>query len=206
MVDKLFSIDPNCRKCDLCVGRTRVVGSRGASRLPIMIVAEAPGQNEDDLGIPLIGISGQMLEMMLMSIGLKSQDLYLTNVCKCRPPDNRKPTKREINLCKEYLYQEIVEVMPRYIVSLGSTAYYALVGKEPPMKDIVGSFTDRQLDYGIWSHNYTLVVLYHPSFLIRQNGMDVGSPKHKTWKTLIELKGRLDNENKQNTLGSIPKT
>lgn len=194
-MDKLSFIDEACMRCDLHINRTRIVGYRGSKNAKIMIVAEAPGQHEDELGIPLIGISGQMLENELASIGLTSQQCYITNVCKCRPLDNRKPTKTEIKICREYLFKEIITVQPKYVISLGSTAYYALIGKEPPMKEVVGTFTQTLVEASHDSHQFTLVVLYHPSFLVRQNGLDVGSPKHSTWKTLIELKERLENEN-----------
>lgn len=194
-MDKLSFIDESCSRCDLHIERTKIVGYRGDKNADIMIVAEAPGQNEDELGIPLIGVSGQMLENELASIGLTSQQCYITNVCKCRPPDNRKPTKTEIKICRDYLFQEILMVRPKYVISLGSTAYYALVNREPPMKDIVGDFTKITINKGEDEYTFNLVVLYHPSFLVRQNGLDIGSPKHTTWKTLIELKERLTNEN-----------
>ncbi len=109
----------NCTKCELCKGRIHAVPGEGAINARIMFVGEAPGQNEDQQGIPFCGASGKLLDLMLESISLKREDVFITNIVKCRPKGNRDPEKIEIDTCSKYLKRQILLVNPKVICTLG---------------------------------------------------------------------------------------
>ena len=120
----------SCNKCKLAEGRKHTVWIRGEGAKRLLIVGEAPGQNEDKTGLPFIGQSGKMLEAMLNSVGIESQrDCWVVNACKCRPPDNRTPKSEEIDACFPYLQSQIVELQPKVILALGTTSTKRLIGK-----------------------------------------------------------------------------
>lgn len=120
----------SCSKCSLAEGRKHTVWMRGEGTKRLLIVGEAPGQNEDETGLPFIGQSGKMLEAMLNSVGIESQrDCWVVNACKCRPPDNRTPKSEEIDACFPYLQSQIVELQPKVILALGTTSTKRLIGK-----------------------------------------------------------------------------
>jgi len=108
-----------CSKCDLCKGRTKAVPGEGSPQAKILFVGEGPGFHEDKQGRPFVGPSGQLLEELIKSIGLKRSDVFITNVVKCRPPENRDPLPAEINACNDYLERQIAILKPQVIVTLG---------------------------------------------------------------------------------------
>lgn len=108
-----------CAKCDLCKGRTRAVPGEGSPNAKILFIGEGPGFHEDKQGRPFVGPSGQFLEELLRSINLKRSDVFITNVVKCRPPENRDPLPGEIAACDEYLDRQIAALQPQVIVTLG---------------------------------------------------------------------------------------
>ncbi|RLF63418.1 MAG: uracil-DNA glycosylase [Thermoplasmata archaeon] len=109
----------NCKKCPLYKNRTRAVPGEGGFKKRIMIIGEAPGKNEDIQGRPFVGKAGELLDRLLGEIGLSRDDVYITNVVKCRPPENREPTDNEIMACKPYLIRQINVLKPKIIVCLG---------------------------------------------------------------------------------------
>lgn len=109
----------DCRRCGLCDGRRKIVFGGGCETSPLMLVGEGPGQTEDEAGEPFCGRSGRLLDGALEEVGLRRSDVYVTNVVKCRPPENRDPTDGEAETCRQFLEMQIKAVSPRVIVALG---------------------------------------------------------------------------------------
>lgn len=116
---QLYEVIRRCTDCDLSKTRTHAVPGEGPERAAIMLIGEAPGFNEDRTGRPFVGAAGQFLEKLLALAGLRRQDVYITNVVKCRPPNNRDPLPGEIEACKAYLDRQIALIQPKVIVTLG---------------------------------------------------------------------------------------
>ncbi len=117
----------NCTKCNLHQNRTHTVFARGDSKAKIMVIGEAPGYNEDQKGLPFVGKAGALLNKMLFSIGVNDKDVYIANVLKCRPPQNRDPTLEEISACSHYLIAQIKHVAPKIILGVGRFAGHFLL-------------------------------------------------------------------------------
>ena len=117
-----------CTKCDLCKTRTNAVPGKGNFQSDVIFVGEAPGKNEDQNGEPFIGVAGKKLSVALDEAGVSRDDIYITNIVKCRPPNNRVPTTNERDTCKEYLKQEIAIIKPKLICILGNTAFNSILG------------------------------------------------------------------------------
>ncbi len=150
-----------CTKCDLCQTRKNVVFGEGKTDRPdIMFIGEAPGETEDEMGRPFVGKAGRYLEKMLSAIGYNRKDLYIANVVNCRPPENRKPSLREVAQCSEYLIRQIRSVNPMTIMLLGKTAAETVLGK--PFKSIESA----RGRWYMWDQS-PLRVTYHPAFLLR---------------------------------------
>jgi DNA polymerase len=131
MSQKLQVIKQNvieCEKCDLCKTRTNSVPGKGNFKSSVIFVGEAPGRNEDKHGEPFIGVAGKKLSAALEEAGISRDDVYITNIVKCRPPKNRVPTTIERDTCKDYLKQEISIIKPKIICILGNTAFNSLLG------------------------------------------------------------------------------
>jgi DNA polymerase len=117
-----------CTKCELCKTRTNSVPGKGNFQSDIIFVGEAPGRNEDKSGEPFVGIAGQRLTLALQEAGISRESVYITNVVKCRPPNNRVPTISERNTCHDYLQKEISIIKPKVICILGNTAFNSILG------------------------------------------------------------------------------
>ena len=131
MTQKLETVKQNvikCTKCDLCKTRTNAVPGKGNFQSDVIFVGEAPGKNEDQNGEPFIGVAGKKLSAALDEAGISRDDIYITNIVKCRPPNNRVPTTNERDTCKEYLKQEIAIIKPKLICILGNTAFNSILG------------------------------------------------------------------------------
>ena len=131
MTQKLEIVKQNvikCTKCDLCKTRTNAVPGKGNFQSDVIFVGEAPGKNEDQNGEPFIGVAGKKLSAALDEAGISRDDIYITNIVKCRPPNNRVPTTNERDTCKEYLKQEIAIIKPKLICILGNTAFNSILG------------------------------------------------------------------------------
>ncbi|NND86920.1 MAG: uracil-DNA glycosylase [Nitrosopumilus sp.] len=131
MSQKILEIKQNiisCVKCDLCKTRTNSVPGKGNFQSNVIFVGEAPGRNEDKEGEPFVGVAGKKLSSALEKIGVSRDEVYITNVVKCRPPSNRVPTKNERDTCQDYLKQEISIIKPKIICILGNTAFNSILG------------------------------------------------------------------------------
>jgi len=117
-----------CTKCDLCKTRTNAVPGKGNFQSDVIFVGEAPGRNEDKNGEPFIGVAGKKLSIALDEAGISRDDVYITNIVKCRPPNNRVPNTDERDTCKDYLKQEISIIKPEIICILGNTAFNSILG------------------------------------------------------------------------------
>jgi uracil-DNA glycosylase family 4 len=144
-----------CTKCELHKGRTRAVPGEGPDNARIMFVGEGPGQNEDEQGRPFVGAAGKFLTELIESIGLKRSEMFITNIVKCRPPDNRAPRKPEIETCNPYLQSQIGLIKPRVICPLGTPAITTLMGYEYSASRSHG----KPLTKG----DYTMLPMYHPA-------------------------------------------
>ncbi len=131
MSQELETIKQNvikCTKCDLCKTRTNAVPGKGNFQSDVIFVGEAPGRNEDKNGEPFVGVAGKKLSMALDEAGISRDDVYITNIVKCRPPNNRVPKTSERETCQEYLKQEISIIKPEIICILGNTAFNSILG------------------------------------------------------------------------------
>jgi DNA polymerase len=128
----------HCQKCTLAAGRTQVVCGDGNPQAEIMFVGEAPGYYEDREGIPFVGAAGKLLDRLLEDIGLQRADIFIANVVKCRPPQNRDPRPEEVEACQPYLFHQIELIRPRVICTLGNFATQLLLGKKVGITKVRG--------------------------------------------------------------------
>jgi uracil-DNA glycosylase len=174
-----------CHRCGLGDTRTHAVVGRGNLNAPILIVGEAPGQNEDEQGLPFVGKSGQLLEKILASVSLNSEtDVYIANITKCRPPENRVPSAKEIAACKPYLFEQIRLINPKIILLTGATAVKGLIGDRGPITKIRGTWID-------WEGRLCMPI-FHPSYLLRNPTPDRGGPKWQMWQDIQAVRAKLD--------------
>ena len=166
-----------CTKCGLHRGRTQTVFGVGSETANLLIIGEAPGAEEDRQGEPFVGRAGQLLNAMLAAIHLAREDVYIANILKCRPPNNRDPKSDEAATCTPYLQRQIELLQPRVILALGRIAAQWLLQSDAP----IGRLRGRRFEYG--SAGMPLVVSYHPAYLLR-------SPlaKAKSWEDLVLVK------------------
>ena len=122
-IDSIAENVKECQKCELCETRTMAVPGKGNFDADVIFVGEAPGKNEDIHGEPFVGAAGKRLDMILEDTGINREDVYITNIVKCRPPKNRVPTKKEEEACNDYINQEIEIINPKIICVMGNTAY-----------------------------------------------------------------------------------
>jgi len=149
----------SCRKCDLCRTRTNVVFGSGHPKAKLMFVGEAPGREEDLQGLPFVGRAGSLLTKIIESIGLKRTDVYIANVLKCRPPDNRNPHPSEILTCEDYLTRQIETIKPTIVCALGKFAAQTLTRSVEAISRLRGKFYDFK--------GTKLIPTYHPAYLLR---------------------------------------
>src|SRR6266496_4229444 len=177
-----------CARCDLCKSRTRAVPGEGNPQAKILFIGEGPGFHEDKQGRPFVGPSGQLLQELLASINLKRADVFITNVVKCRPPDNRDPLPAEINACNDYLDRQIAAINPQVIVTLGRHSMVKFFGSEK-ISTIHGRA--RKVD------GRMRIAMYHPAAgLHQQNLKDTIRADFKKIPTVIAEAERLSAEGK----------
>ncbi len=148
-----------CKQCPLHESRTHVVFGAGNADADIMFVGEAPGRDEDEQGKPFVGRSGQLLGQMLKEVGIERTNVYIANVLKCRPPENRNPNPDEIVCCEPYLLGQIDFIQPKVIVTLGNFASHTLTGEKTGITRMRGCFYDY--------HGVKLMPTFHPAAVLR---------------------------------------
>ncbi|MBH8552811.1 uracil-DNA glycosylase [Nostocaceae cyanobacterium CENA357] len=180
-----------CHRCELGDTRTHAVVGRGNLQAPIMVIGEAPGQNEDETGLPFVGRSGQLLEKILASVNLSTEnDVYIANINKCRPPNNRVPTPDEMAACKPYLLEQIRLVDPKIILLTGATAVKGITGDKRGITKIRGQWIE-------WQARLCMPI-FHPSYLLRNPSKEKGAPKWLMWQDIQAVRAKLD-EIRQNS-------
>jgi len=174
-----------CTKCELHKSRKNAVPGEGPIDAEIMFVGEGPGLNEDEQGRPFVGAAGKFLTELLGSIGLSRSDVFITNIVKCRPPNNRAPRKPEIEACNQYLMSQIRLVKPRIVCALGSPAITTLLGQEYSATKVHGKPTSKG--------DVTILPMYHPAAALYDASLkEVLALDFKTLKELLEVKATLD--------------
>ena len=173
-----------CQCCDLSHHRHQVVVGRGNARSNLMLIGEAPGADEDSQGLPFVGRSGRLLSELLKAAELdEGEDLYICNVIKCRPPNNRKPTAEEIRQCRPWLEEQIAVVNPSLVLLAGATALQALLGIKSGISKLRGQWHEQE--------GKAFMPVFHPSYLLRFGSRETGSPRALTLQDLREAKRRL---------------
>ncbi len=158
-LDSLAEMVRNCTRCKLCETRTHAVPGEGPADARLMFIGEGPGANEDRTGRPFVGAAGQLLERLLATIGLTREDVYIANVVKCRPPNNRDPEADEIEACKPYLGRQLKIIDPNIIVTLGR---FAMERWLPDKK--ISRVHGQSFRYG----SRLIVPLFHPAAALRR--------------------------------------
>jgi len=162
----------------------RLVIGKGSVFADLLIIGEAPGAQEDLEGKPYVGKSGKLLNELLRKAGINyEEDVYFCNVIKCRPSNNRKPTTREINIHKPWLMQQIKLVDPKFIILTGSTAMRAILEVKDPISNLRGQWIDKD--------GREIMVIFHPSYLLRFPSKEINKPYHLTLKDLENVSGKL---------------
>ena len=180
----------SCQGCGLAETRTHVVVGTGPVPCNLMIIGEGPGAKEDEQGLPFVGRSGQLLTKILDSVAInRESDVYITNIVKCRPPQNRDPQVDEVAACKPYLIRQIQLVQPKILLVLGAPALKTVLEETKPISKVRGSWYQTPVDY--MADNLYIMPLFHPSYLLRNDSREKGSPKWLTWQDLKEVKAAL---------------
>jgi DNA polymerase len=164
----------DCRRCRLCEGRTQIVFGVGSPEAALMFVGEGPGADEDRQGEPFVGRAGQLLTRIIESMGLDRREVYIANVVKCRPPENRTPQADEIATCSPFLFQQVKAIRPRVIVCLGTPATQTVLGTRATITHLRGVFRD--LD-GI-----RIMPTFHPAYLLRNP-----AAKKEVWEDMKKV-------------------
>jgi len=172
----------DCKRCRLHEGRNKIVFGSGNPGAKIVFVGEGPGADEDDQGLPFVGRAGQLLTQMIdgtaskEGIPIKRPDVYICNVVKCRPPENRTPEPDEMEICGQFLFRQLTSIQPKAICALGSTAAKALLGGKDGVTKLRGKWHK-------W-HDIPLLVTFHPSYLLRPYNQNA---KRESWEDLKML-------------------
>ncbi|MGY4707531.1 uracil-DNA glycosylase [Candidatus Bipolaricaulota sp. J31] len=183
-LDSLAERARDCHRCPLEKNRTNLVFGEGNPNADLMFIGEAPGETEDQTGRPFVGKAGQLLTQILASVGIEREEVYITNVVKCRPPGNRVPTRAEMDSCWDWLAAQIALVNPLLIVTLGNTPTQKLLGTSQGITQLRGRFHS-------WKGGIEVFPMFHPSFLLRNPSKKKGSPKYLTWLDIKAVKERL---------------
>jgi uracil-DNA glycosylase family 4 len=175
----------DCTRCKLHRGRTKLVFGDGNPKAELVFVGEGPGRDEDQQGLPFVGRAGKLLTQMIEAMGLQRKDVYICNVVKCRPPENRAPERDEVETCSPFLLRQLDAIAPKVIVCLGSIAAQTLLE------------TNRGISHfrGEWMpfRGTKLMATYHPAYLLRNP-----SAKGEVWKDLQKVMGVLGLQAKKN--------
>ena len=172
----------DCKRCRLCEARNKIVFGSGNEKSPLVFVGEGPGADEDEQGLPFVGRAGQLLTQMIENtaakegIALKRADVYICNVVKCRPPDNRTPQPDEMEICGQFLYRQLMTIKPKAICVLGATAMKALLNTKEGITKSRGQWQK-------W-RDIPVMITYHPSYLLRQYNVEA---KREAWEDLKTL-------------------
>lgn len=180
--ERLKSSCAHCTKCPLHSTRNRIVFGDGATDRGLLFIGEAPGAEEDEQGIPFVGRAGQLLTKIIDAAGMNRKDIFITNVVKCRPPENRVPAIEEMLACEDLLKSQIALLNPSIIVCLGATPAKWILKTSEAISKIRGRWFD-------WK-GIMVMPMFHPSYLIRNQSNKKGSPKDLTWTDIQAVRDR----------------
>lgn len=167
----------DCKRCKLCEGRTNIVFGSGNPKAELVFVGEAPGQDEDMQGVPFVGKAGQLLTKMIEAMGFSRDEVYICNVNKCRPPNNRNPEPEEIAACEPFLKAQLQALQPKVIVALGKFAAQTLLRDATPITRLRGQWREYE--------GVPLMPTFHPAYLLR-----APNEKKSAWLDLKEVMKR----------------
>src|SRR5574344_170353 len=171
-----------CEKCSLCKTRTNVVFSGGVANDKLMLIGEAPGFYEDKQGEPFVGKAGKLLDKIFDCVGLsRGKDVYICNTIKCRPPENRDPLPEEKEACREYLDAQIDILKPKIILLCGRIALNSMLEVTSGITKVRGKWFDGP-------NGSKMMPIFHPSYLLRNDSKEKGSPKWLMWQDIKEIK------------------
>ena len=168
----------DCRRCRLCERRTHIVFGVGNPQARLMFIGEGPGVDEDRQGEPFVGRAGQLLTRIIESMGLARPEVYIANVVKCRPPDNRTPLPDEVGTCSPFLFQQVAAIRPEVIVCLGTPAAQTVLGTREPISRLRGSFHE--------SGGFRVMPTFHPAYLLRNP-----AAKKQVWEDMKKVMAQL---------------
>lgn len=175
-----------CQKCELAKTRTNVVFADGVPNSKLMLIGEAPGFYEDQKGLPFVGKAGQLLDKIFACVGLSRQkDVYICNTLKCRPPDNRDPLAEEKEACRQYLDAQIEILKPKIILLCGKVALSSMIDTSLGITKVRGKWYDGP-------HGSKMMPIFHPSYLLRNDSREKGSPKWLMWQDIQAIKQAYD--------------
>lgn len=175
-----------CQKCPLAKTRTNIVFADGIPNHKLVLVGEAPGYWEDQKGKPFVGKAGQLLDRIFASVGLsREKDVYICNTLKCRPPENRNPLPEEKAACREYLDAQLEILQPKIILLCGGVALNSFLPEFSGITKVRGKWFDGP--YGS-----KMMPIFHPSYLLRNDSREKGSPKWLMWQDIQEIKRKYD--------------
>lgn len=168
-----------CKKCKLCNSRNNIVFGEGNKKADLMFIGEGPGADEDKHGVPFVGKAGKLMNEAFKGLGIEREQVYIANIVKCRPPQNRVPEQDEAEACLNYLRNQVILVKPKIIVLLGSTALKNILGKEYGITSARGKWVEKK---GI-----KYMPTWHPAALLRDE-----NKKIEFWKDLKEVANKLN--------------
>ena len=175
----------SCVKCSLSSTRNNVVFGRGNPHSKLFVIGEGPGQQEDEQGLAFVGRAGKMLDSTFLSVGIDTnEDCYISNIVKCRPPNNRKPLANEVKECLPWLNEQIELIKPKVIVLAGSTAVQSYLNIDEPISKLRGKW--------IVKEDIKYMPIFHPSYLLRNPSKEKGKPKWLTWQDLKKVKKEIN--------------
>jgi DNA polymerase len=174
----------DCRRCSLWQSRKNIVFGAGDPHARLVFVGEAPGREEDKVGQPFVGEAGRLLDRILFAMGMTREEIYICNVEKCRPPNNRDPRAEEIEACEPFLKRQLAAIRPQLIVALGRFAAQALLRDQTPISRLRGNWREYE---GI-----PLMPTYHPAYLLRNP-----TAKREVWEDMKQVMKRLQEEIKK---------
>ena len=176
----------NCQKCALGKTRTKSVFSAGVPNNKIVLIGEAPGYNEDQTGEPFVGRAGQLLDKILASVGFsRKENIYICNTIKCRPPDNRDPLPEEKKACRNYLDKQLEILNPKIILLCGKVALTSFMDTKEGITKLRGRWFDGP-------NGAKMMPIFHPSYLLRNQSHEKGSPKWLMWQDIQEIRRMYD--------------
>jgi len=190
MYEALYEVKSRCEHCTKCPlhqSKTNTVFSGGVPNSRIMLIGEAPGEQEDLQGSPFVGRSGQLLDKILECVGFsRNENIYICNTIKCRPPQNRNPLPEEKSACREYLDAQIEILQPKIILLCGAVSVASMIPNNTlGITKIHGKWFDGP-------HGAKMMPIYHPAYLLRNASNDIGKPKWQMWQDIKEVRRLYD--------------